>query len=392
MLALQAQSVSVGWQIYSLTKSYFLLGLTGLVEAIPAISCALFAGHVVDVGHPHKIYKACLFALLLNTSMLLVFGGGMAPIDKDQLKLLIFAGIFISGVARSFTAPASFTLLSQIVRREEMPAATAWNGTGFQIAAISGPAVAGIIYGGYGPKGAWLLPALLMLGAFIAVNAIKLGPLQRGERRENAIKSIKAGWKFIWTHKVLLSMMALDMFAVLFGGATAMLPAYADQVLHVGSEGLGALRAAPAIGAVGMTLMLALRPMRHISAARLLWVVAAFGVCMIGFGASTNFWLSLFFLALSGMFDSINMTIRGVLAQLLTPDNMRGRVASISSMFIISSNEIGAFESGTAAKLLGLVPSVVLGGIGTLIVTGAIALMSPAFRKTVVDTQAPHKS
>jgi MFS family permease len=324
--------------------------------------------------------------------MLLVFGGKYMPIGDDALKMLIFAGIFFSGLARSFTAPASFTLLSQVVKREEMSSATAWLGTGFQTAAISAPAVAGVVYGGYDAKGAWLLPALLMLGAFIAVNAIKLGPHQRGERRENAIKSIQAGWKFIWTHKVLLSMMSLDMFAVLFGGATAMLPAYADQVLHVGPNGLGALRAAPAVGAVGMTLLLALRPMRHISATRLLWVVAAFGVCMIGFGASTNFFLSLFFLALSGMFDSINMTIRGVLAQLLTPDNMRGRVSSISSMFIISSNEIGAFESGTAAKLLGLVPSVILGGIGTLIVTTAIALMSPAFRKTIVDTQAPHKT
>jgi MFS family permease len=391
MTALQAQSVIVGWQIYSLTKSAFLLGLTGLAEAVPAISCALVAGHVVDNGHPHKIYIGCTAALMLNTLLLMVFAGGFAPIDHQTLLYLLFGGVFFSGLARSFTAPASFTLLSQIVKREEMPSATAWNGTGFQIAAIGGPAIAGIVYGGYGPK-AWLLPALLMMGAFIAVNGIKLGALVRGEKRENAIKSIRAGWKFIWTHKVLLSMMSLDMFAVLFGGATAMLPAYADQVLHVGSEGLGALRAAPAIGAVGMTLMLALKPMKHLSAARLLWVVAAFGVCMIGFGASTNFWLSLFFLALSGMFDSINMTIRGTLMQLLTPDNMRGRVSSISSMFIISSNEIGAFESGTAARLLGLVPSVILGGIGTLIVCGAIAVLSPAFRRTVVDSHAPDKA
>jgi hypothetical protein len=233
---------------------------------------------------------------------------------------------------------------------------------------------------------------MLMLGAFASVNAIKLGAHQRGERRENAIKSIQAGWKFIWTHKVLLSMMSLDMFAVLFGGAVAMLPAYANEVLKVGSEGLGALRAAPAIGAVGMTLLLALRPMQHISAKRLLWVVAGFGICMIGFGASTNFWVSLFFLALSGMFDSVSMTIRGTLTQLLTPDNMRGRVSSISSMFIISSNEIGAFESGTAARVLGLVPSVVLGGIGTLLVAGIIAALSPGLRKTVVDVNKPEKA
>jgi hypothetical protein len=231
-----------------------------------------------------------------------------------------------------------------------------------------------------------------MTGAFGAVNAIRIGPHPRGEKRENAIKSIQAGWKFIWTHKVLLNMMALDMFAVLFGGAVAMLPAYANEVLHVGSEGLGALRAAPALGAVGMTLLLALRPMKHVSAARLLWVVAGFGVCMIGFGISRNFWLSMSFLALSGVFDSISMTIRATLMQLLTPDNMRGRVSSISSMFIISSNEIGAFESGTAAQLLGLVPSVVLGGLATLVVAGTIAYRSPALRRTVVDVNMSQKA
>lgn len=392
MMALQAQSVIVGWQIYSITKDTFLLGLTGLVEAIPAIACALFAGHIVDIGNPRKIYIACIGTLALNTLMLLLFAGKIISIDVKPLLFLIYGGVFLSGLARSFTAPASFTLLSQIVKREEMPSAAAWLGTGFQISAIGGPAIAGLVYGGYGAAGAWFLPALLMIGAFGAVNAINIGPHQRGERRENAIKSIHAGWNFIWTHKVLLSMMALDMFAVLFGGAVAMLPAYAEEVLHVGSEGLGALRAAPAIGAVGMTLILALKPMKHLSAVRLLWVVAGFGVCMIGFGLSTNFWLSLFFLGLSGIFDSINMTIRATLMQLLTPDHMRGRVSSISSMFIISSNEIGAFESGTAARLLGLVPSVVLGGVCTLIVTGAIAFLSPPFRRTVVDVNASQKS
>jgi MFS family permease len=393
MMALQAQSVIVGWQIYSLTKSTFLLGLTGLVEAVPAIACALFAGHVVDSSsHPRKIYILCIGTLALNTIMLLVFAGGIVPLQNKPLLYLIYGGIFLSGLARSFTIPSSFTLLSQIVKREEMPSAAAWLGTGFQISAIAGPAVAGLVYGGYGPDGAWLLPALLMTGAFGAVNAIRIGPHPRGEKRENAIKSIQAGWKFIWTHKVLLNMMALDMFAVLFGGAVAMLPAYANEVLHVGSEGLGALRAAPALGAVGMTLLLALRPMKHVSAARLLWVVAGFGVCMIGFGISRNFWLSMSFLALSGVFDSISMTIRATLMQLLTPDNMRGRVSSISSMFIISSNEIGAFESGTAAQLLGLVPSVVLGGLATLVVAGTIAYRSPALRRTVVDVNMSQKA
>jgi MFS family permease len=392
MMALQAQAVVVGWQIYSLTKDPFLLGLTGLVEAIPAISCALFAGHVVDVGKPHRIYVTAIGTLLLNTVMLMLFAGGHVPVAKEHLLYLIYGGIFISGFVRAFVIPASFTMLSLIVKREEMPAAAAWLGTGFQTSAIISPALAGLVYGGYGPSGAWLMPMLLMGAAFMAVNGIRVDHHHRGEKRESAIKSITAGWHFIWTHKVLLSMMALDMFAVLFGGAVAMLPAYADQVLHVGSEGLGALRAAPAMGAVFTTLYLALNPMKKVSAVRLLWVVTGFGICMVGFGLSNIFWVSMVFLAISGVFDSISMTIRATLMQLLTPDHMRGRVSSISSMFIISSNEIGAFESGTAARLLGLVPSVVLGGIGTLLVAGGIAFLSPQLRRTVVEVDMAKRS
>lgn len=387
MMALQSQSVIVGWQIYSITKSPFLLGLTGLVEAVPAIACALFAGHLVDVSKPHNVYRWAIGVILLNTIALLAFAGHYAPMPENMLLYYIYAAVFISGVARSFIAPSTFTLLSQIVSREDLPSATAWMGTGFQFGSIAAPALAGLVYGGYGEHGAWLMPAGLMALAFFALNTMQLQPHVRGAQRENAIKSIKAGWTFIWENKVLLSTMALDMFAVLFGGAVAMLPAYADQVLHVGAQGLGALRAAPAIGAVVTTLILALRPMTHMSAARLLWVVTGFGVCMIGFGASTNFWLSMGFLVVSGVFDSISMNIRGVLMQILTPDHMRGRVSSISQMFIISSNEIGSFESGTAASLLGLVPSVVLGGIGTLFVAGGIALASPKLRKTVVDVK-----
>lgn len=389
MMALISQSVIVGWQIYSLTKDVFMLGLTGLVEAVPAIACAFFAGHVVDVGKPHRIYILAIAALALNTFALCAFAGGYVDIGKEYLLYLIYGCIFFSGLARAFIIPSSFSMLSVIVKREDLPAATAWLGTGFQISSIVAPAAAGLVYGGYGASGAWFMPAFLLATAFVAVNAINAGPHARGERRESAVKSITAGWKFIWEHKVLLNMMALDMFAVLFGGAVAMLPAYADEVLHVGSEGLGALRAAPALGAVSMTLMLALYPMQRVSAVKLLWVVAGFGVCMIGFGISKIFWVSMVCLALSGMFDSVSMTIRGTLMQLLTPDNMRGRVSSISSMFIISSNEIGSFESGTAARLMGLVPSVVFGGVCTLIVVGVISSLSPALRKTVVDVKPP---
>jgi MFS family permease len=385
-LALQCQSVIVGWQIYSITKDTFLLGLTGLAEAVPAITCALVAGHVVDNGKPHKIYIFCTAALLLNTLVLFLVAGGVVPAPGGSLLPWIYGGIFVSGLARSFTVPCSFTILSLLVPKSQMSAATAWRSSGFQAAAIAGPALAGIIYGGYGPREAWMMAAGFMLIAFVFICALKVPQTKRAqERRESAIKSIKAGWKFITGHQVLLSMMGLDMLAVLFGGAVAMLPAYADQVLHVGSEGLGALRAAPALGAVATTLLMALMPMKRISAVRMLWVVTGFGFCMIGFGLSKIFWLSMVFLVFSGIFDSVSMVIRGTLTQILTPEDMRGRVSSIGSMFIISSNELGAFESGTAARVLGLVPSVVLGGIGTLVVTALVAARFPKLRKTVID-------
>lgn len=387
MMALQAQSVIVGWQIYAITKDPFKLGLTGLAEAIPAISCALFAGHVVDVGKPHLIYRMAIFALAANTFVLFTFAGGHVAIDENWLIYLIYGAIFFSGLARAFVVPSSFTMLSLVVKREEMPSAAAWMGTGFQAASILSPALAGLIYGGYGPTVAWAMPAMLMTMAFVMVHGIRVTSHPRGEIRESAVKSIKAGWKFIWEKKILLNMMALDMFAVLFGGAVAMLPAIAEDVLHVGSTGLGMLRAAPAVGAVFTTLYLAILPMQHVSTARLLFVVGAFGVCMIGFGLSTSFWLSMLLLIASGVFDSVSMTIRATLMQLLTPDHMRGRVSSISSMFIISSNEIGAFESGTAARLLGLVPSIVFGGVCTLGIVAFIAMKSKQMRQTVVDVK-----
>ncbi|MCC7305029.1 MAG: MFS transporter [Alphaproteobacteria bacterium] len=386
MMALQAQAVIVGWQVYSITKDPFLLGLTGLVEAVPAIFCALFAGHVVDISHPQRVYMMCIGTLALNSLLLMIVAGGYAPMDETHVLYFIFAGVFVSGLARSFAMPAAFSILPKIVPRKEFPAATAWQSSMFQIGAISGPAIAGLIYGGYGPHGAWLFPVSVIGLAFLMASFMRLPSFERDTARPKAFESIREGWAFILGNKTLLTVMAIDMFAVLFGGAVAMLPAFADQVLHVGAEGLGALRAAPAMGAIVTALIFALRPMKTISAQRLLLVVTGFGICMIGFGLSEYFWLSMLFLALSGAFDSVSMIIRGTMMQLLTPDRMRGRVAAVNSMFIISSNEIGAFESGVAAKLFGLVPSVVIGGVGTLIVV-ATAALSKDFRRKVVKAE-----
>lgn len=388
VMALQAQAVIVGWQVYSLTHDTFMLGLTGLVEAVPAIACALFAGHIVDISRPYRIYLACIAALVLNTLMLFLLAGGVLHAGDSDVLPYIFLGIFISGVARSFVMPSTFSLLPQVVPRHEIPAASAWLSSGFQLAAISGPAIAGIIYGGYGARAAWAMPTGLMLVAFITILSMRGAPRQfrrDGIAREAAAKSIKAGWRFIWQHQALLSIMALDMFAVLFGGVVAILPAYADQVLHTDAEGLGLLRAATALGAIGTALVLALKPMKTIRAVNLLWVITGFGLCMIGFGLTDHFTLAFILLAVSGAFDSVSMVIRSTLMQLLIPEHMRGRVSSVNSMFIISSNEIGAFRAGTGAALLGLVPSILLGGMATLAVVAVTALKAPKLRALVVN-------
>ena len=393
IMAIQAQDVIVGWQIYSLTHDVFMLGLAGLTEAVPAIACALVAGHVVDISRPHRVFLYCVGMLAVNMLMLFLVAGGTVSVPHQNVLPWIFGGVFISGLARSFIMPASFSLLAQAVSRKEIPSASAWLNSGFQLAAISSPAIAGVVYGGYGVQAAWILPVSLMISAFFMLIGMSYPRrhFRSTHRAEPAAQSIRAGWRFIWRNKVLLMVMTLDMIAVLFGGAVAMLPAYADQVLHVGSEGLGALRAAPAMGAVFIALTLAVKPFELIRATTLLWVIAGFGISIICFGLSTWFWLSMLFLAISGAFDSISMVIRSTLVQLLTPDDMRGRVSAVNGMFIISSNEIGAFESGLAAKLLGLVPSVIFGGVCTLVIVGLTAWFSPRLRRTVVSADDAEK-
>lgn len=391
LMALQSQAVIVGWQIYSITKDPFMLGLTGLVEAIPALTTALFAGHIVDNSRPHRVYQTALGVLALNTFVLWLLAGGVIHLPGGHVLLILYCGVFISGIARAFIMPSSFSLLPQIVPREQISAAAAWLSTGLEIATIGGPAVAGLLFAYTSAEGAWLMPVTLLTISFciFATMSGKTRQFRSTQVREAALKSIIAGWRYILKNPALLSVMALDMFAVLFGGAVAMLPAYADQVLHVGAEGLGFLRASPAIGAVSMALLLALRPFKTIRATTLLVAVTGFGLSIIGFGLSEVFWLSALFLALTGVFDAISVVIRSTLIQLLTTDNVRGRVSSVNSMFIISSNEIGSFESGLAARTLGLVPSVVFGGAMTLVVAALTASLSKKFRRTVIHTESP---
>lgn len=388
VFALQLQAVIVGWQVYKLTGSAFTLGLIGLTEAVPAIAFALFAGHIVDKSRPHFIMRNCLIALTLISCVLLYIAGGHAGASPENIVYALFVGVFLSGIARSFIMPSSFTLLSRIVPRNEIAAATSWMTSGFQLSAITGPAVAGLIYGGYGSSIAWFMPFIFLAGSVVAISSMhnEHRSFKNANSREPALQSIAAGWRFVLHNRVLLPIMALDMFAVLFGGAVAILPVFADQILHLGSEGLGLLRAAPAVGSIITALYFAVKPMKTMRGSVLLSVITGFGICMIGFGLSTAFLPAAFFLALSGAFDSVSMVIRGTLMQLLIPDAMRGRVSSLNSMFIISSNEIGAFESGAAASLLGLVPSILMGGGMTLLIVGVTAVKGRELRALVIHT------
>ncbi|MBL8640488.1 MAG: MFS transporter [Alphaproteobacteria bacterium] len=385
-MALQSLSVIIGWQIYELTNDPLMLGLIGLTEAVPAIIGALFSGYIVDISTPHHVYKACITALILNLLFLLSVGGGFFSVPQGAVIPLLFLGIFVSGLARSFLMPAHFSITPQIVDKKDYASANGWSNTAFQVSVIMGPILGGAVYGFYGVSSAWILPISFMILALLCILNIKnLREYEKFDKKGRVIENIIDGWKFILLNPMLLTVMALDMLAVLFGGAIAILPAFAAEVLMVGPEGLGILRTAPGLGAIVSAIYLALRPMKIFTLQRMLWSVIGFGLSMIGFGLSTSFLLCFVFLGLSGLFDTVSVIIRSTLKQILTPDHMRGRVSSISFMFVVSSNEIGSFESGVAARALGLVPSILFGGIMTLFVAGITFYMTPSLRKHVFD-------
>jgi MFS family permease len=388
-MSLQAQAVIVGWQIYKIRPEPLLLGLMGLVEAVPAIGCSFISGHMVDIHKPARIYQLGILAMVFNTC-LIWYAASTSLLHADLRLILLYVGIFISGAARSFTAPAVFSLIPQVIPRSLIPSASAWNSSAYQFAAIVGPSLGGLVYGFAGAKVAFSLPPLFMVLALLGTEVLSKTAkgLKSAVEREPFLKSIRAGIRFAFQNKALFSTMTLDMFSVLFGGAIAMLPIFADQVLHVGSSGLGILRAAPSVGSAFVLLYLGVKPLKFISGKMLLLVVGGFGLATIFFAVSTALPLALFFLAVGGAFDGISMVIRGTILQLLTPDHMRGRVSALSAVFITSSNEIGAFESGVAAKLLGLVPSVVFGGFMTLVVVAVTAWTTPQLTETNIDTEA----
>jgi MFS family permease len=385
--ALQMQVVIVGWQVYDITKDPLSLGLIGLAEALPSISVSLYAGHLADLHDRRKILLNSLAVLVICSFALFYFTLDISSVLDSVGVIAIYAVIFVSGLARGFMGPSVFGLIGQLVPRALLPKASAWNSTAWQTAAIMGPAVGGLIYAYIGITATYLLDAVLVTISLYLISLIpSQGKIPR-ETKETMKESLLTGVKFVFSNQIIVGALSLDLFAVLFGGAVALLPVFAAEILKVGPEGLGILRAAPAVGATIVALALAHRPTMSKAGTKLFWAVAGFGVCIIVFGISKNFYLSLAALAISGALDSISVIVRSTILQLHTPDHMRGRVSAVNSMFIGSSNEIGAFESGVAAKLLGVVPSVVFGGGMTLLTVAITALKAPKLRKLELEQQ-----
>lgn len=372
-LAIQIQAVVVGWQIYQITKDPFSLGLIGLAEAVPAISVALYAGHLADITERKKIIMLCASLLVICASILFYFSLDVSAIVQNFGTFPIYSVIFATGFARGFLQPANFSFMPQLIPREYYTNAITWYSTMWEIASVLGPGVGGYLIKLYGISVTYAVDGALMLLGIIFYILVKRKPLPPMTAEQGMIEKIKAGLKFVFNHQIVLSAISLDLFAVLFGGAVALLPVFASDILNAGSDGFGLLRAAPSLGAVAMAIYLTHYPIKKRIGKILLWCVAGFGFCMIGFGLSKLFWLSFALLVGSGIFDCVSVVVRGTLLHTQTPENMKGRVSAVNSMFVGSSNEIGAFESGAAAKLMGVVNSVVFGGVMTLLVVGVTA-------------------
>jgi MFS family permease len=379
-VATQIQAVVVAWQIYELTHDPLSLGLIGLAEAVPFIGVALFAGHVADRVNRLRISLVALIALFLCSLTLLGFTLSPGIISADGVWP-IYLVIFFSGIARSFLQPARSALGAELVPRELYPNAVTWRSSTWQLAEVVGPAIGGLVYGFGSATAAYGTDAAIMAIGVLSLARMRHSPAPSTIANESFMESLATGIRFVRGQPVILGALSLDLFSVLFGGAVALLPVFAAEILHVGPEGLGVLRAAPAVGAVLMSVVLAhLPPLRQAGRA-LLISVAVFGLSIIGFGLSRDFLLSMALLAVSGMSDTVSVVIRSTLLQVLTPDHLLGRVSSVNAIFIGSSNEIGAFESGAAARLIGTVPSVVLGGLATLVVVAVTAVKVPELRR-----------
>ena len=383
VFAWSMQFIIIEWEVYSLTKSALSLGMIGLMEVIPAIGMALFAGHIVDQKEKKGLLFKCIlaFSVISFGLFLLTWPPITSSLSKNKILYGIYFLVFLGGLVRAFLGPTIFSLLSLIVPKKVYPNAATWSSSVWQIASVVGPAVAGFSITWIGVHWSMGFIVACSLLSVIALTQIGVKPILNPKIGEPIMESLKEGVKFVFTNKIIFGALTLDMVAVLFGGAVALLPIFAQDILKVGPEGFGVLRAAPAVGALLTMFVSAHISLSKNAGIKLLAAIFAFGVCIIVFGLSTWFWLSVAALFFSGVADGISVVIRQTILQLKTPDSMRGRVAAVNSIFVGSSNELGAFESGLTAKLFGTVTAVVFGGSMTLLVVLFTGIQSPTFRK-----------
>ena len=375
VMAIEMQSVAVGWQVYEITRRPLDLGLIGLAQFLPGILLFLVSGHTADRFDRRKVLLACYSGNALCSGLLLSIA-----LRGAHSVHLIYAVMVLLGVVRAFTGPSSRAILPLLVPEEHFPNAVAWNANAFQSATIFGPAIGGVVYAvSRGPSAVYSCAMAAALGALLSM--LRIEPRARTRPREPfSLSTVLAGLGYIWRQKLILGSISLDLFAMLLGGAVALLPVYARVILKTGPWGLGLLRCAPAVGAAAMSVILAYRPLRRRAGAKMLWCVAGFGVSTILFGVSRSLALSVVSLLLVGAADAVSVVVRGILIQVATPDEMRGRVNAVDMVFIGASNQLGEFESGLTASWFGTVPAVVLGGIGAIVVTAIWAWTFPDLR------------
>jgi MFS family permease len=383
VLASEMQSVAVGWQVYEITRKPLDLGLVGLAQFLPGMVLFLLSGHTADRFDRRKILLCCFAGYAVCSALLLGI-----TLRGAHSVLPIYVVLVGVGVVRSFNGPAGQSLLPQLVSEEHFPNAVAWAASVFQAGTIIGPALGGVVYGfSRGPAAVYLSSMVASVGAIVFILRVEARRPAR-VRKDMSLSTLLAGFRYIWHEKVVLGSISLDLFAVLLGGAVALLPVYAREILRTGPWGLGLLRSAPGVGAAMMALVVAHWPLRRRAGAAMLWCVAGFGVFTIVFGLSHSLVLSMIALLLAGAADMVSIIVRATLVQLATPDEMRGRVSAVNMLFIGASNEFGQFESGLTASWFGTVPAVILGGVGTLVVVALWAWRFPELRKADRLTRA----
>ncbi len=383
IMALQMVNFAIALYIYELTGSKLSLGLLGLSEVIPAISFALYAGHVIDRSDKRTLLLRNM--LLYFTAVIglgfIASGYARQNLHTTTLEYGVYALIFLTGIFRAFTGPTMGSIVAQLVSKEQLAKAISWSSASWQTASVVGPIVAGILIDTVGTFTTFSIAVILLITAITVIFVMPKLPIVHTNQQQKTWESVKEGLRYVWQTKTLLSALSLDMFAVFFGGATALLPVFGKDILHLDATGISILKSAQGVGAILVLFWLTRRPLKNAQGKTLLFCVAAFGVMMIVFAISKNFWLSLGALFFAGAFDGISMLVRGTVLQMFVPDEMRGRVSSVSSMFINSSNELGAFESGIAAQAIGTVPSVIFGGCMTIIVVLATWYKAPSLKK-----------